>query len=98
MSGNESPTGRMKLGVIPTLDEGDMNGKTPRYADVYAMAQAAEQAGFDSYWLADHLLFRFPNQPEHGCWEAFTFLSAIAATTSRMSLGPLVACTSFRNP
>jgi alkanesulfonate monooxygenase SsuD/methylene tetrahydromethanopterin reductase-like flavin-dependent oxidoreductase (luciferase family) len=28
----------------------------------------------------------------------FTFLSAVAARTERMTLGPLVACTSFRNP
>lgn len=95
---NEKPARHMKLGVIPTLDEGGMNGKTPRYQDVIAMAQATEQAGFDSYWLADHLIFRFPNSPEQGCWEVFTFLSAVAAKTSRVSLGPLVACTSFRNP
>jgi probable F420-dependent oxidoreductase len=95
---NDKPARRMQLGVISTLDEGGMNGKTPRYQDVQAMAQAAEQANFDSFWLADHLIFRFPNQPEQGCWEVFTFLSAVAATTSRISLGPLVACTSFRNP
>ncbi|HLY31392.1 MAG TPA: LLM class flavin-dependent oxidoreductase, partial [Ktedonobacterales bacterium] len=69
------------------------------YRDIQAQAQLAEQVGFDSYWLADHLLYRFPPEtPESGCWEVFTFLSALAATTSRITLGPLVACTSFRNP
>jgi alkanesulfonate monooxygenase SsuD/methylene tetrahydromethanopterin reductase-like flavin-dependent oxidoreductase (luciferase family) len=34
----------------------------------------------------------------NGAWEVFTFLSGVAATTSRIQIGPLVACTSFRNP
>jgi probable F420-dependent oxidoreductase len=54
--------------------------------------------GFDSLWLADHLLHRPPGEEERGFWEAFTFLSALAAVTSRIALGPLVACSSFRNP
>jgi probable F420-dependent oxidoreductase len=88
----------MKLGLIPSIDEASVNGQTPRYRDLQDTAQAAEQAGFDSLWLADHLIFRFPGKDEQGCWEVFTFLSALAAVTSRMQLGPLVACTSFRNP
>jgi alkanesulfonate monooxygenase SsuD/methylene tetrahydromethanopterin reductase-like flavin-dependent oxidoreductase (luciferase family) len=31
-------------------------------------------------------------------WECFTLLSALAASTERVTLGPQVACTSFRNP
>ena len=33
-----------------------------------------------------------------GPWEAWTLLSAIAASTTRIELGPLVACTNFHNP
>ncbi len=88
----------MKLGLIPSIDEGDFNGQTARFSDIRDTAVAAEQAGFDSLWLADHLIFRFPNRDEQGCWEVFTFLSALAAVTSRVQLGPLVACTAFRNP
>jgi probable F420-dependent oxidoreductase len=94
----KEPARRMKLGVKPMLQEGSMNGRTPRYRDIQAMALAAEAAGFDSFWLADHLIFREPGEEEKGCWEAFTFLSAIAAVTSRVSIGSIVACTSFRNP
>ena len=89
---------QMQLGVIVGLGEGEMGERTPRYRDIENMARAAEQSGFDSFWVADHLLVRMPDQPEVGTWEAFTFLSALAATTSRILLGPLVACTSFRNP
>jgi probable F420-dependent oxidoreductase len=90
--------GRMKLGVKPFINEGGMNGKTARFRDIRAMAQAAEAAGFDSFWLADHLIFREPGEEEKGAWESLTFLSALAATTPRVSIGSLVACTSFRNP
>ena len=94
-----SGTGRrMKLGIMPSLGEGSLAGAAPRYADIAAMAQTAEAVGLDSFWLADHLIYRFPERDESGCWEVFTFLSALAAVTERLMLGPLVACTSFRNP
>jgi probable F420-dependent oxidoreductase len=97
-SGGPHPNRRMKLGVIMGLGEGDFDGGTARYRDVLAMAQAAEQAGLDSFWLPDHLVARMPNEPEQGVWEVFTFLSALAVQTKDILLGPLVACTSFRNP
>ncbi len=89
---------RMKLGIMPSLGEGSLAGETPRYADIEAMAKAAEGIGLDSFWLADHLIYRFPERDENGCWEVFTFLSALAGVTEKITLGPLVACTSFRNP
>jgi alkanesulfonate monooxygenase SsuD/methylene tetrahydromethanopterin reductase-like flavin-dependent oxidoreductase (luciferase family) len=63
-----------------------------------AQAQAAEAVGFDSLWLADHFIYRFPGQEESGPWEAFTILAALAAATNRVQIAPLVACTSFREP
>jgi alkanesulfonate monooxygenase SsuD/methylene tetrahydromethanopterin reductase-like flavin-dependent oxidoreductase (luciferase family) len=91
----------MRLGVIADIDEGAHDGRTPRYRDIQAMAQLAEQVGLDSFWVADHLLMRRSQHvdvDEKGTWESFTFLSALAAATSRIQLGPLVAATSFRNP
>ena len=89
---------RMKIGVIPSMAEGSLNGRTPRFEDVKGMALTAEAIGLDSFWLADHLIYRFPDRDENGCWEAFTFLSGIAVLTSSIVVGSLVACTSFRNP
>jgi probable F420-dependent oxidoreductase len=62
------------------------------------MARLAEDAGFDSVWIGEHLLYRFPDRPSRGPWEAWTMLAAIAASTTRIRLGPLVACTAFHNP
>src|SRR5207244_3047599 len=39
-----------------------------------------------------------PEGESRGLWEAFTLLGALAEATSRVRLGPLVACTTFRNP
>ena len=68
------------------------------WPEYLAMARAAEDAGFDSIWLGDHLLYRGDDEPERGPWEAWTLLTALAASTSRVRLGPLVACTAFHLP
>src|SRR5690348_4460579 len=89
---------RMKLGLFPQTDLVPGNYPTRRFRDLQALTQAAEQLGFDSLWRADHLIIRYPNEEEQGCWEGLTFLSGLAAVTSRIQLGSLVACTSYRNP
>jgi alkanesulfonate monooxygenase SsuD/methylene tetrahydromethanopterin reductase-like flavin-dependent oxidoreductase (luciferase family) len=62
-----------------------------------AMARAAEQAGFDSIWLGDHLLYDLPSG-SRGPWEVWTALAGLASVTARVELGPLVASTSFHAP
>jgi len=88
----------MKIGIILDTVEGSLEGRTPTFRDLREMAQVAEQVGLDSLWLADHLLYRFPGQDESALWEALTMLSALAAVTTRITLGTLVVCTSFRPP
>lgn len=69
-----------------------------RWAEYLEMARAAEEAGFDSIWIGDHLLYRDDGRPERGPWEAWTLLAALAAATTRVGLGPLVACAGFHPP
>ncbi len=88
----------MKIGIVLETAEGGLQGKTPTFREMQEMAQTAERAGLDSLWLCDHLLNRFPGQEEVGIWEVFTLLSALAAATTRITLGTLVVCTSFRPP
>lgn len=85
----------MKIGI--QLPEVERDVRWPEYL---SMARAAEASGFDSIWLGDHLLYDDKPQPapERGPWEAWTLLSALAAVTERVTLGPLVACAGFHPP
>src|SRR3954454_1827112 len=68
------------------------------WPEMVAMARAAEDAGFDSIWLGDHLLYDLPDGEVRGPWEVWTALAALACVTDRVELGPLVASTSFHAP
>ncbi len=61
-----------------------------------ARAARVEDLGYDSLWLDDH--FWFPGMPDRDHLEVWTALSALAATTRRLLLGPLVLCHSYRSP
>jgi probable F420-dependent oxidoreductase len=71
-----------------------------RWPEYVAMAQAAEEVGFDSIWIGDHLIYRegLRGGEEKGPWEAWTLMSALAAVTERVTIGPLVACLAFHPP
>ncbi len=67
------------------------------FSDLIVMARLAEDVGFDSLWLGDHLLYDLP-VGSRGPWEVWTTLAGLAASTTRIELGPLVASTSFHAP
>lgn len=68
------------------------------WPELIAMAQAAESVGFDSIWLGDHLLYDLPDGSVRGPWEVFTSMAALAAVTSRVQIGSLVASLGFHEP
>ncbi len=88
----------MKIGVIIPLAENEQMQRALSFGEIRARAEQIEAEGFDSLWLYDHILHRFPNHPTAGMWECWTMLSALAAVTERVELGTHVLCTAFRNP
>ncbi len=83
----------LKVGVqLPEVE------REVRWNEILDMTRAIEDLGYDSIWLGEHLLYRWPDRPPRGPWEAWALLPAIAAATHRVEFGPLVACTNFHNP
>jgi probable F420-dependent oxidoreductase len=83
----------LKVGIqLPEVE------REVRWPELLDMVKAIEDLGFDSIWVGEHLLYRWPDRPSRGPWEAWTLMGAIAAATSRVEFGPLVACTNFHNP
>jgi len=70
---------------------------TKPWSQVLDEFQAADELGFDTAWLVDHLVDT-EGPPEHPCLEAWTLLAALAASTSRIRLGVLVTSNTFRHP
>lgn len=61
------------------------------------IVKLADDLGFESVWVPDHLQSIRPNQPSPTV-DALMHLTAIAGATKRVKLSTGVACVSFRNP
>jgi len=79
-----------QFGVLIPTREAIMSGR-PESGPLLAMAERAEQAGFDSVWIGDSITAR----PRH---EPLTLLAAVAARTRRVAVGTAVLLPALRNP
>jgi probable F420-dependent oxidoreductase len=98
-------TSRLQLGLLlRTGEQAKPVGRVVGWGELREICVMAEAVGFDTLWMADHLIMRnagsvvMPPGESRGQLEAWTILSAIAAVTSKVTLGPFVACNSFREP
>ena len=85
----------MKVGLILPMNVSD-GAQAAEWSGIRHLARHAEAGGIDSLWVYDHLVFRFPDEPEDGIYEAWTLLAAVAASTERAELGTNVLGTGFR--
>jgi F420-dependent oxidoreductase-like protein len=68
------------------------------YATLRRVATAAEDLGFDAFFRSDHYLKMGDVSGEPGPTDAWATLAALAVETSRIRLGTLVTCATFRLP
>lgn len=57
----------------------------------------AESLGYDSIWVYDHF-HNIPVPAHETVFECWTVMAALAAATTRIRLGQMVSCTSYRPP
>ena len=85
----------MKFGVcLPQY------GRDVSITDLRFVVQEAEDAGFDSVWVSDHIVTPEHMQASVGpvFLDAFVVLSHVSAMTHRVGLGTTVMVTPYRNP
>lgn len=80
-----------------TLELARLAGDAAKWDATQTYVREADALGYDSAWIVDHF-HTFPRKTVEATFEAFTSLSALASATSRIRLGTLVACASYRNP
>src|SRR5262249_10485780 len=88
----------LKVGVELPITENKGFPGVPRWSDISLMARRAEEVGVDSRWIGDRFLFRMPERAPPGEWGGWAISTGSAPGASRVGMGPLVSCMSFRSP
>ncbi len=85
------------LGLGITVSEQVAGDGSPRFADLLAASRLGADIGFEALWYADHFSFE-SEKGLRGAWDVWTLMAAIAAQVADVQIGPMVACTAYRNP
>jgi len=91
----------MRLGLALPQYDYSVPGENPlRFETIAATARRAEELGFDSLWLSDHLFLDLAKYggpaTRYGAFEPLTTLAALASVVTRPRLGTLVLCEALR--
>lgn len=74
-----------------------IGGAAAKWNKAVEIAVKAEELGFDSIWVYDHF-HNVPVPAHEAVFECWTTMAAISQRTSRIRLGQMVGCNSYRNP
>ena len=88
----------MKIGLLVSLVNDRQTGAKRPYHAIRAVAQQVEADGFDSIWLADHLLYRDPGEPTRGMRETWGRRAGPAAVAAGGAQAGCGRRRSWRNP
>ncbi|MBX3069416.1 MAG: LLM class flavin-dependent oxidoreductase [Thermomicrobiales bacterium] len=87
-----------RLGLIVTDIEDRTDNYTHSWQTMKDMVQMAEDVGFYSAWIPDHLIHEPAGVERYGIWESWSVVTALLAVTSKIKVGSHVLCTGWRNP
>ncbi len=88
----------MKFGIVlPTFCGGVRGSEVPKIEELVKFAQKAEEQGFDSLWVIEHLLVA---TPIYRCtwYDPLITLAAVANATDKVKLGTSILVLPLRNP
>jgi len=74
-----------------------IDGAAAKWDKAVEIAVKAEELGYDSIWVYDHF-HNVPRPAHEAVFECWTTIAAISQRTSRVRLGQMVGCNSYRNP
>ncbi len=103
---DQSPvTGKSPHGVvfgvfIPQgwkLELASISEPVDKWNKTVEIAVLADELGFDSLWVYDHF-HNVPRPAHETVFECWSTIAAISQRTSRIRLGQMVGCNSYRNP
>lgn len=80
------------------LDEFPDNNAYNQFLFSKSVALKAEQLGYDAGYVYDHFIPYYGDKRTLPFFEAYTLLSAIAAITTKLRIGQVVTCNSYRSP
>ena len=90
----------MKIGAfIPQGWRMDLNGIdiNNQWSTIIDTAQKIENLNYESIWVYDHF-HTVPTPTQDPTYECWTLMSALSQNTSRVRLGQMCTCNSYRNP
>jgi F420-dependent oxidoreductase-like protein len=79
------------------MELASIDGAAAKWAKAVEIAVRAEELGYDSIWVYDHF-HNVPRPAHEAVFECWTTIAAISQRTSRVRLGQMVGCNSYRQP
>ena len=79
------------------MELSSIDGAVAKWDKAVEIAVRADELGYDSIWVYDHF-HNVPRPAHEAVFECWTTIAAISQRTSRVRLGQMVGCNSYRNP
>ncbi len=79
------------------MELASIDGAVAKWQHAVDVAVRAEELGYDSIWVYDHF-HNVPRPAHEAVFECWTTIAAISQRTSRVRLGQMVGCNSYRQP